>query len=179
MINVQSCKIIPPDTDNVSDHLLLMLTMELYVPLAETPVTIVQLPGKQNPFGNEPSLPRSTGARIWAEREICNASGGSCGSLMTKLKILGVTFTNSGTFSDHVQNRIQKCRTVFYSLINIGMNYPGSNNNSKSHLYTSICLPTLTYCMQCANLSSSDKWTLNSAQDGMIKQMCDLSNLCY
>ena len=42
MINVSSCKIIPPDTDNVSDHLRLRLTMELYVSLAEAPVSIDQ-----------------------------------------------------------------------------------------------------------------------------------------
>ena len=42
MINVQFCKIIFPDTDNVSDQLPLKLPMELHVPLAETAVTIDQ-----------------------------------------------------------------------------------------------------------------------------------------
>ena len=42
MINVSSCKIIPPDTDNVSDHRPLRLPMELHVPLAEAAVTIDQ-----------------------------------------------------------------------------------------------------------------------------------------
>ena len=93
---------------------------------------------------------------------------------VTKLEILGVTFTNNGTCSDHVQNRVQKCRRAFYSLSNIGMNCPGLNTNSKSHLYKSICLPTLTYGMECVNLSSRDKSTLNSAQGGIVKQMCGL-----
>ena len=49
---------------------------------------------------------------------------------VTKLEILCVTFTNNGTCSDHVQNRIQKYKKVFTSLSNIVMNYPGLNNNS-------------------------------------------------
>jgi len=39
MINVKSCKIIPPDGNNVSDHHILRLTMELHVPLTEALVT--------------------------------------------------------------------------------------------------------------------------------------------
>ena len=49
---------------------------------------------------------------------------------VTRLEILGETFTNNDTCSDHVQNRLQKCRRAFYSLRNIGMNYPGLNNKS-------------------------------------------------
>ena len=41
-INVKSCNITPPDTDNVSDHRPLRLPMELHVPLAEAAVTIDQ-----------------------------------------------------------------------------------------------------------------------------------------
>ncbi len=67
---------------------------------------------------------------------------------VTKLEILGVTFTNNGTCSDHVHNRVQKCRRAFYSLSNIGMNCPGLNNKSKSQLYRSICLPALTCGME-------------------------------
>jgi len=93
---------------------------------------------------------------------------------VTKLEILGVTFINNGTCSEHVQHTVQMCRRAFYSLSNIGMNYPGLNNNSKPHLYSSICLPTLTYGMQYVNLSSPDKSTLNSAQGAIIKQMCGL-----
>ena len=33
---------------------------------------------------------------------------------VTKLEILGVTFTNNVTCSDHVQNRVQKCRRAFF-----------------------------------------------------------------
>jgi len=53
--------------------------------------------------------------------------------------------------------------------------YPGLNNNSKSHLYSSICLPTLTYGIQCVSLSSPDKLTRISAQGGILKQMCGIS----
>jgi len=94
---------------------------------------------------------------------------------VTKLEILDVTFTNNDTCSDHVPNRVDKCRRAFYSLSNISMNYPGLNNNNKSQLYSSMCLLTLTYGMQCANLSSPDKSILNSAQGGIIKKMFGLS----
>ena len=59
-------------------------------------------------------------------------------------------------------------------LNNVGMTYPGLNNISKSQLYRSIRLPTLTYGMDCINLSSKDNATLNSVQGGIIKQMCGL-----
>jgi len=70
------------------------------------------------------------------------------------------------------KHRVQKYRRAFYSLNNIGMNYPGLHNNSKSHF---VYLPTLTYRMQCVNLSSPDKSTFKAAQGGIIKQMCELS----
>ena len=40
--SVTSCKIIPPDADNVSDHLPLRLTTKLHVPSADTPAPIDQ-----------------------------------------------------------------------------------------------------------------------------------------
>ena len=42
----------------------------------------------------------------------------------------GVTFNNNGKTYEHVQNtsRVQKCRRAFYSINNVGMNYPGLNN---------------------------------------------------
>ena len=54
------------------------------------------------------------------------------------------------------------------------MNYPGLNDNSKSHLSSSLYLRTLTFGMERVNLSSPDKSTFNSAQGGIIKQMCGL-----
>jgi len=96
-----------------------------------------------------------------------------------KLEILGIAFTNNGTCSDHVQNTVQKCRRAFYFLSNISMNDLSLNNKGKSHLYSSICLPTLTYGMQSVNLSSPEKLTLNSALGGIIKQMCGLSKCSW
>ena len=46
-----------------------------------------------------------------------------------------------------------KCRRDFYSLSNVGMNYPGLNNISNSQLYRSICLQTLPYGLDCIYLS--------------------------
>ena len=59
------------------------------------------------------------------------------------LEILGVTFTGNNKFDKHVQLKSQKCRKSMYSLNSISMCYPGLNSVSKSHLYKSICLPTL------------------------------------
>ena len=93
---------------------------------------------------------------------------------VTKLDILGVTFSSDGKSSDYVQTRIQKCRRAFYSLGSLGMSYPGLNTTSKRFLYKSICLPTLIYGMECVNLSNQNKKAINSAQGSIVKNMCGI-----
>ena len=46
---------------------------------------------------------------------------------VTKLDVLGVTFSADGKYVDHVQTRMQKCRRSLYALSNVGMQYPGLN----------------------------------------------------
>lgn len=93
---------------------------------------------------------------------------------VTKLNILGVTFSGDGKMYDHVQTRIQKCRRAFYSLGDLGMSYPGLNVSSKRYLYRSICLPTLTYGLECVEISNQCKKAINSAQGSIAKNMCGL-----
>ena len=93
---------------------------------------------------------------------------------VTKLDVLGVTFSADGKYVDHVQTRIQKCRRSLYALSNVGMQYPGLNISSKRQLFKSICLPTLSYGTECLNLSNQDVKTMNSTQGCIIKQLCGL-----
>ena len=62
---------------------------------------------------------------------------------VSNLEILGVNFSSSGNYNDHVSSRMNKCKRSMFSLSNIGMSYPGLNTNSKVHLYKTICQPTL------------------------------------
>ena len=93
------------------------------------------------------------------------------------LEILGVTFSGNNKFDKHVQLRSQKCRKSMYSLNSIGMCYPGLNSVSKSHLYKSICLPTLCYGLESINITDKCMKTLESTQGGIMKQVCGLSKI--
>ena len=94
---------------------------------------------------------------------------------VSRLEILGVTFSNNSNFKEHVQTRSQKCKRSMYALNSIGMCYPGLNSASKAHLYKSVCLPSLTYGMDSINLSSTCIKQLESTQGCIMKQVCGLS----
>ena len=64
-----------------------------------------------------------------------------------------------------------------YSLNSIGMCYPGLNSVSKSHLYKSICLPTLCFDLESINITDKCMKTLESTQGGIMKQACGLSKI--
>ena len=64
---------------------------------------------------------------------------------VSSLDILGVTFNSTHKYDNHVNTRIQKCKRSMYSINTIGMAYPGLNTLSKTHLYKTICKPTLMY----------------------------------
>ena len=57
------------------------------------------------------------------------------------------------------------------------MCYPGLNSVSKSHLYKSICLPTLCYGLESINITDKCMKTLESTQGGIMKQVCGLSKI--
>jgi hypothetical protein len=71
--------------------------------------------------------------------------------VVDSLEILGVTFDEVNT---HMQSRISKCRRAFYSLLDVGMAYPGSCSRVKSYLWNTLCQPVLLYGSECLNISN-------------------------
>ena len=94
---------------------------------------------------------------------------------VSSLDILGVTFNSTHKYDNHVNTRIQKCKRSMYSLSNIGMAYPGLNTLSKTHLYKTICKPTLMYGIESLNISNKCVKELQSTQGFIMKQVCGLS----
>ena len=91
------------------------------------------------------------------------------------LEILGNVYNHEGSSSDHVSHRLRKCRQSFYSLSSAGMLYPGATTTVKTYLYNHICQPTLTYGIECMNLTENDIVNLDSAQGKLIKQSLGLN----
>ncbi len=94
---------------------------------------------------------------------------------VSKLEILGNIFNDDGTCTDHVDHRANKCRQSFYSLSPVGILYPGASVNVQSYLYKHICQPSLTYGLECINISDKDLQNLNTVQGKLIKQSLGLS----
>ena len=91
------------------------------------------------------------------------------------IEILGVNFTSTVKYDDHIQTRIQKCKRSVYSMSNVGMPYPGLNTNSKVHLFKTICQPTLMYGVESLDLSNKCVNSIQSTQGCIMKQVCGLS----
>lgn len=91
------------------------------------------------------------------------------------LEILGNVFNNSGSGIDHVENRIKKCRQSFYNLLPAGILYPGASPEVQAYLYKHICQPSLTYGVECMNISDKEICKLDSTQGKLIKQSLGLS----
>ena len=95
------------------------------------------------------------------------------------LDILGVSYNAYmyGTNTDHVTNRISKCRQSVYGLRDSStcMSYPGADIRIKKHLWKTICLPTLLYGMECVPLPNSTLSRLETVQGNHIKQSLGLS----
>ena len=90
------------------------------------------------------------------------------------MEVLCTVFNSSGTSRDHIDKRIQNCRRVYYSYNNAGMCYPGLSTDVKSYLWTSVCLPVLTYGSECLQLSKKDIQKLDSTQGALIKHFLGL-----
>jgi hypothetical protein len=91
------------------------------------------------------------------------------------LEILGNIYNQTGSSSDHINKRIAKCRQSFYSLAPAGILYPGASTDVQMYLYSHICQPTLTYGLDCLNLTQNDVSKLDSVQGKFIKQCLGLS----
>ncbi len=80
------------------------------------------------------------------------------------LEILGNIFNTSGTASDHINHCITKCRKSYYSLSPTGMLYPGASTKVQCYLYKIICQPTLSYGIECMNVTDKQLCNLDSTQ---------------
>ena len=63
--------------------------------------------------------------------------------ISTVLDVLGIMFTNDGKSEKHVHKRKHECRQAFYSMSSSGMSYQGLPTDIKSHLWRTVCCPTL------------------------------------
>ena len=93
----------------------------------------------------------------------------------TEINVLGIIFTDGGKSEKHVNKRIQKCRQGFYSMSSSGMSYPGLPTDIKSHLWKTVCCPTLLYGMEAVSLSKIAFTNIESTQGSLIKQSLGLS----
>ncbi len=65
-------------------------------------------------------------------------------------------------------------RNAFYCLSDIGMTSPHVTPQVKGHLRRSICLPTLTYGLECLSISPSQLAKLESFQATMVKRSLNI-----
>ena len=85
--------------------------------------------------------------------------------------ILGITFDESLSFANHVDNRINSSRRRIYGLANVGMSYPGLASGAKTYIWNSIGAPIMTYGLDCVTLSKGQLRQLKSAQASTIKRV--------
>ena len=86
----------------------------------------------------------------------------------SNIEILGTIFNSSGKGADHVAKRIQNCRRVLYGYSNVGLCYPGLNTEAKLYLWSSICVPILTYGTERVNLCKTDIKNMQNVQGKLI-----------
>ena len=94
---------------------------------------------------------------------------------VSSMEILGNIFNNKGTCCNHVDGRIKRCRQSFYNLLPAGILYPGASPVVQAYLYKHVCQPSLTYGLDCMNVSDRDICKLDSTQGKLIKQSLGLS----
>ena len=75
----------------------------------------------------------------------------------------------------HINTRVQKCKRSMYALSNSGMRYPGLSSSTKSHLFRSVCQPTLMYGVECLIVTSKNINDLNSAQGSVTMYVAGVS----
>jgi len=85
------------------------------------------------------------------------------------LEILGITMAHDGSSGKHIENRARKCRRAAYSLMGAGLTYPGSSTEVKTHLWKTMCPPTLIYGTEALPLNKKNISMLESAQGNSIK----------
>lgn len=95
-----------------------------------------------------------------------------------KHDILGVRFNCNGTCSDHIEQRLRKCRGAFYSYNEHGLCFPGLSTEAKVYLWQTVCAPTLVYGCDALYLTKEAISKLDVLQGNLIKQALGLSRRC-
>ena len=82
------------------------------------------------------------------------------------MEILGKTYSSNGKASEHIYNRMQKCRNALHS---VGFRNPELCPRVKAHLWKSIGLPSLLYSVSTGSVTPGQLQLLESFQGHMIK----------
>ena len=86
-----------------------------------------------------------------------------------ELEILGVTFCSDARYASHVKKRCAASRRAIFRYANAGMSYPGMDPPTKTYLWKTVGIPSLTYGMNCIFLSKDNISQLESTQGSIIK----------
>jgi len=100
--------------------------------------------------------------------------GEHCITNVECIDILGVSFSAVGNYASHVTTRLTKCRNSSFALSGAGMCYPGLASETKSHLFKTICQPTLMYGLDPVPISNAMVKQLENTQGAIMKRVCGI-----
>ena len=100
-------------------------------------------------------------------------------SSVTELNLLGVIYSSSRKYDCHVSNRVSAARRAMFRFHKVGWCYPGLSTEAKTYLWQSVGICSLTYGMDCINLTRKNLQELESAQGCLVKQSLGLSKFSH
>lgn len=90
------------------------------------------------------------------------------------VNILGVSFDAKNNPTEHINERISRCRRAFYGLVKSGITHTLLDARTKMYMWQTMCVPSLTYGCESLHLRQSDIHKLESLQGCMLKQCVHL-----
>ena len=90
------------------------------------------------------------------------------------VEVLGYTLCSDGKHTAHVNKRISKSRSAFYSSAPKGLNVLGLHPYVKADIFKSLCQSTLTYGLGSIHINDSQLKKLNTCQNNLIKSFMGL-----
>ena len=84
---------------------------------------------------------------------------------VSSLEILGVTISSDLNINLHAEKRIQACRKAMFSLSTLGYSSNGLAASTKTYLWKSIGLPTLSYGLETQYIIEKNIQRIESAQN--------------
>ena len=128
-------------------------------------------------FGLKKSKCMTVGRKLFSEQPKWYI-GGHLMSNTINLEILGVSYDATGSNHTHVGARSSACRRSFFGLADVGMSYPGFSSEVKSHLWKSVCAPTLLYGVDGINMNDTVIKQVESIQGSLMKQCLGRGKRC-